>query len=87
MPTISARTEAVVRRFLPEVREVEVDADLRPSCKFDPKGPRFGLDDLQRELSAAALVEPGGSGAATHVGAAAAALATAISAAGKPAQA
>jgi len=51
---ISARTEAIVRRFLPDVRRVEVDEELAPTLQLDPRGPRLGVRDLERELSSGA---------------------------------
>jgi hypothetical protein len=54
-PTVSARTEAILRRFLPEVRDVEVDARLLPHVRFREAGPQLGMDELTRVLSAGAL--------------------------------
>ena len=55
IPAVSAATEANLRRFLPEVRDVEVDADLEPSLRLDVRGPRLDLASLERTLSAAAM--------------------------------
>ena len=52
---VSAATEANLRRFLPEARDVEVDADLEPSLRLDVRGPRLDLASLERTLSAAAM--------------------------------
>ncbi len=55
IPGISAATEATLRRFLPGARDVEVDAELEPSFRLDPRGPRLDLAELERTLSAAAM--------------------------------
>ena len=54
-PAISARMEAILRRFLPEVRDVEVDASLIPSLRMDARGPRLVPRDLEQRLSSGSL--------------------------------
>ncbi len=55
IPAVSAATEATLRRFLPEARDVEVDGELEPSFRMDPRGPRLDLATLERTLAAAAM--------------------------------
>ena len=52
---VSVRMEAILRRFLPDVREVEVDAALRPSLRLDSREERIRWPELGRRLSGAAL--------------------------------
>jgi hypothetical protein len=52
---VSARTEAILRRILPDVREVEVDERLRPSLKLDVRGERLDWRELGVRLSSATL--------------------------------
>lgn len=44
---LSARVEAIVRRFLPEVRELEFDSNLDYSVKLETRGPRLTDRDLE----------------------------------------
>jgi hypothetical protein len=53
--SVSARMEAILRRFLPDAREVEVDDRLRPSFRLDPRGSRLDWPELKRHLSTASL--------------------------------
>ncbi|NNE44417.1 MAG: hypothetical protein HKN12_09420 [Gemmatimonadetes bacterium] len=52
-PVISARTEAILRCFLPEVRNVEVDGTLAPSLRLGRE--TLIHDQIRREFSASAL--------------------------------
>lgn len=55
IPAVSAATEATLRRFLPEAREVEVDAALEPTFRMDPRGPRLDPAALERTLATATM--------------------------------
>jgi hypothetical protein len=55
MPAVAAAAEAILRRFLPEAREVEIDDLLAPSLRLSDRGPRLPAARLSRELSAAAM--------------------------------
>jgi hypothetical protein len=54
-PAVSARTRAILRRFLPEVRYVEVDFRLSPKLRLEPDGPLVDLEEFGRTRSESAL--------------------------------
>ena len=53
--SLSARVEAILRRFLPQARDVEVDGRLCPRLRLTPQGRQLELSDLTGRLSAASL--------------------------------
>jgi hypothetical protein len=55
VPAVSARAEAILRRFLPEARELEIDLDLSPSVRLDARGPRLSFPELAVSLSEGTL--------------------------------
>jgi hypothetical protein len=52
---VSARTEAILRRFHPETRDVEVDSQLGLSLRLDPEGPRVEMKDLAEYISTSSV--------------------------------
>lgn len=52
---LSARAEAILRRFLPEARAVEVGRRLDISFRLEARGPRLGRSELRRAMSPASL--------------------------------
>jgi hypothetical protein len=52
---ISARTEAILRRFVPEAYRVEIGEDLLPTLKLEPRGPRLQIRELEQRLSASSF--------------------------------
>lgn len=55
IPRVSAAAEAVVRVFLPEARELEVDERLGWTLRLDSRGPRLAPGQLEQLLSSAAV--------------------------------
>ena len=55
-PRVSAAAEAILRRFLPEARDLQVDGRLGWTLRLDPRGPRLGPAEFQR-ISSSALVD------------------------------
>jgi hypothetical protein len=52
---LSARIEAIARRFLPNIRGVEIDSCLCPRLRLTADGPELELSELTARLSAASL--------------------------------
>jgi hypothetical protein len=50
---VASRAEAIVRRFLPQVRAIEVGPRLDVSLQLDPQGPRLDAAAIERMLSPA----------------------------------
>ncbi|MFN8176992.1 MAG: hypothetical protein U0167_03660 [bacterium] len=53
IPRVSAAAEAILRRFLPHARDLEVDDRLRWSLRLDPRGARLSPEEVERRLSSA----------------------------------
>jgi hypothetical protein len=54
-PALSARTEAILRRLLPEARDVEVSHRLVPKLRLEPGGPLMDPQELAASRSESAL--------------------------------
>ena len=54
-PALSARVEAILRRFLPDARDVEIDGNLVPRWRLDPKAAPLSFPELQERLSPATI--------------------------------
>jgi hypothetical protein len=52
---LSARMEAIIRRFLPEARNVEIDGNLSPSLRFESKVPAVPYRELKQQVSPATI--------------------------------
>jgi DNA repair exonuclease SbcCD ATPase subunit len=52
---LSARMEAIIRRFLPEARNVEIDGNLSPSLRFESKMPAVPYRELKQQVSPATI--------------------------------